>query len=228
MRVWRVSGAQTLPRGTSYALQRYDEVIRACCLEDDLRVRPCPQDRSVHRLARLRDTTAPLLTALPSPSSAALCREIPFHAQQPCRRQRGGISWRAGGMGAWASSQVLADGDLTEIGERGINLSGGQRQRISVSTRCSPSRFRPNSAFARCRRCLARSHWQRPCGALPAPTHARACIHTQAPARAHARKHTHASTHTHPHARKHTHAYTRVHTHASTRKKARARTRARA
>ena len=44
---------------------RYDEVLRACCLEDDL--------------------------------------------------------------------QVLADGDLTEIGERGINLSGGQRQRISLA-----------------------------------------------------------------------------------------------
>lgn len=27
--------------------------------------------------------------------------------------------------------QVLADGDLTEIGEKGINLSGGQKQRVS-------------------------------------------------------------------------------------------------
>ena len=31
--------------------------------------------------------------------------------------------------------QLMADGDKTEIGERGINLSGGQRQRISLA-RC--------------------------------------------------------------------------------------------
>lgn len=31
--------------------------------------------------------------------------------------------------------QLMADGDRTEIGERGINLSGGQRQRISLA-RC--------------------------------------------------------------------------------------------
>jgi ABC-type multidrug transport system fused ATPase/permease subunit len=30
---------------------------------------------------------------------------------------------------------LMADGDMTEIGERGINLSGGQRQRISLA-RC--------------------------------------------------------------------------------------------
>ncbi len=30
---------------------------------------------------------------------------------------------------------LMADGDQTEIGERGINLSGGQRQRISLA-RC--------------------------------------------------------------------------------------------
>jgi ABC-type multidrug transport system fused ATPase/permease subunit len=30
---------------------------------------------------------------------------------------------------------LMADGDRTEIGERGINLSGGQRQRISLA-RC--------------------------------------------------------------------------------------------
>ena len=29
--------------------------------------------------------------------------------------------------------KLMADGDLTEIGERGINLSGGQRQRISLA-----------------------------------------------------------------------------------------------
>jgi hypothetical protein len=29
--------------------------------------------------------------------------------------------------------EILPGGDLTEIGERGINLSGGQKQRISVS-----------------------------------------------------------------------------------------------
>ena len=28
---------------------------------------------------------------------------------------------------------LLADGDLTEIGERGMNLSGGQRQRIAIA-----------------------------------------------------------------------------------------------
>jgi hypothetical protein len=28
---------------------------------------------------------------------------------------------------------VLADGDLTEIGERGINLSGGQKQRVNIA-----------------------------------------------------------------------------------------------
>lgn len=27
----------------------------------------------------------------------------------------------------------LPDGDLTEIGERGINLSGGQKQRVSLA-----------------------------------------------------------------------------------------------
>lgn len=31
--------------------------------------------------------------------------------------------------------RLMADGDRTEIGERGINLSGGQRQRISLA-RC--------------------------------------------------------------------------------------------
>ena len=31
--------------------------------------------------------------------------------------------------------KMMADGDKTEIGERGINLSGGQRQRISLA-RC--------------------------------------------------------------------------------------------
>lgn len=29
--------------------------------------------------------------------------------------------------------EVLADGDLTEIGERGINLSGGQKQRVNIA-----------------------------------------------------------------------------------------------
>jgi ABC-type multidrug transport system fused ATPase/permease subunit len=29
--------------------------------------------------------------------------------------------------------EMLEDGDLTEIGERGINLSGGQKQRVSVA-----------------------------------------------------------------------------------------------
>ncbi|KAI0711948.1 P-loop containing nucleoside triphosphate hydrolase protein [Cerioporus squamosus] len=29
--------------------------------------------------------------------------------------------------------QVLADGDLTEIGEKGINLSGGQKQRVNIA-----------------------------------------------------------------------------------------------
>jgi ATP-binding cassette, subfamily C (CFTR/MRP), member 1 len=29
--------------------------------------------------------------------------------------------------------KILAAGDLTEIGERGINLSGGQRQRVSIA-----------------------------------------------------------------------------------------------
>jgi ATP-binding cassette subfamily C (CFTR/MRP) protein 1 len=28
---------------------------------------------------------------------------------------------------------LLADGDLTEIGERGINLSGGQKQRVNIA-----------------------------------------------------------------------------------------------
>ncbi len=32
--------------------------------------------------------------------------------------------------------KLMADGDMTEIGERGINLSGGQRQRISLA-RCA-------------------------------------------------------------------------------------------
>ena len=32
--------------------------------------------------------------------------------------------------------KLMADGDKTEIGERGINLSGGQRQRISLA-RCA-------------------------------------------------------------------------------------------
>lgn len=31
--------------------------------------------------------------------------------------------------------ELMPNGDLTEIGERGINLSGGQRQRISLA-RC--------------------------------------------------------------------------------------------
>lgn len=29
--------------------------------------------------------------------------------------------------------ELLADGDLTEIGERGINLSGGQKQRVNIA-----------------------------------------------------------------------------------------------
>ncbi len=29
--------------------------------------------------------------------------------------------------------QVLTDGDMTEIGEKGINLSGGQKQRINIA-----------------------------------------------------------------------------------------------
>ena len=29
--------------------------------------------------------------------------------------------------------QVLPDGDLTEIGEKGINLSGGQKQRVNIA-----------------------------------------------------------------------------------------------
>ncbi len=28
---------------------------------------------------------------------------------------------------------LMVDGDMTEIGERGINLSGGQRQRVSLA-----------------------------------------------------------------------------------------------
>ena len=32
--------------------------------------------------------------------------------------------------------KMLANGDLTEIGEKGINLSGGQRQRISIARAC--------------------------------------------------------------------------------------------
>ena len=35
--------------------------------------------------------------------------------------------------------KLMADGDRTEIGERGINLSGGQRQRISLA-RCAYKR----------------------------------------------------------------------------------------
>jgi ATP-binding cassette subfamily C (CFTR/MRP) protein 1 len=29
--------------------------------------------------------------------------------------------------------KVLPGGDLTEVGERGVNLSGGQKQRISIA-----------------------------------------------------------------------------------------------
>jgi len=29
--------------------------------------------------------------------------------------------------------QILGGGDLTEIGEKGVNLSGGQKQRISIA-----------------------------------------------------------------------------------------------
>ena len=29
--------------------------------------------------------------------------------------------------------EIFTDGDMTEIGERGINLSGGQKQRISIA-----------------------------------------------------------------------------------------------
>lgn len=29
--------------------------------------------------------------------------------------------------------EILPGGDLTEIGERGINLSGGQKQRVSIA-----------------------------------------------------------------------------------------------
>ena len=32
--------------------------------------------------------------------------------------------------------KVLANGDLTEIGEKGINLSGGQKQRVSLARAC--------------------------------------------------------------------------------------------
>lgn len=32
--------------------------------------------------------------------------------------------------------KVLPAGDLTEIGEKGINLSGGQKQRISIARAC--------------------------------------------------------------------------------------------
>lgn len=28
---------------------------------------------------------------------------------------------------------MMASGDMTEIGERGINLSGGQKQRVSIA-----------------------------------------------------------------------------------------------
>ena len=35
--------------------------------------------------------------------------------------------------------KLMADGDRTEIGERGVNLSGGQRQRISLA-RCAYKR----------------------------------------------------------------------------------------
>ncbi|KAF9808722.1 hypothetical protein IEO21_07764 [Rhodonia placenta] len=34
--------------------------------------------------------------------------------------------------------EVLPDGDLTEIGEKGINLSGGQKQRVSDVLRWGP------------------------------------------------------------------------------------------
>jgi ABC-type multidrug transport system fused ATPase/permease subunit len=29
--------------------------------------------------------------------------------------------------------QILAEGDLTQIGERGVTLSGGQRQRVNLA-----------------------------------------------------------------------------------------------
>lgn len=29
--------------------------------------------------------------------------------------------------------EILGGGDLTEIGEKGVNLSGGQKQRISIA-----------------------------------------------------------------------------------------------
>lgn len=36
---------------------------------------------------------------------------------------------------------ILPAGDLTEIGERGINLSGGQRQRVAMARAVYANRF---------------------------------------------------------------------------------------